>query len=90
MPNITCVYGFHIGEIAQKYGETVKCKEDRLSDLIDYLDTKYSGFKKELIDSATGGLATRNLIMVERGGENTHSLLSLAEEIRDGDILTFF
>ncbi len=90
MPKIACNYAAHFTEITQKYREMIEFRGKCLSDLIAYLDTKYKGLKEEVIDSTTGGLATRNLIYIEREEENTNALLSLDAEIRDGDILTFF
>jgi hypothetical protein len=46
--------------------------------------------KEELVDPETGGLATTNQILIQRQEEKTHPLFSLDDEIRDGDILTFF
>ena len=90
MPNVECVYGLHFNEMANKYREALEFEGKCLSDLLAFLDKAYGGFKEELIDPATGGLATTNQILVERGEDKTRPLFSLDEEIRDGDILTFF
>ena len=90
MPTLKCNYGLHFTELAQKYRDTIEMKGTRLQDLINLLEEKYKGFKDELIDPATGKLATRNMILFEREKENTGVLFSLDSELRDGDILTFF
>lgn len=90
MPKLDCNYWVHFTEISRKYRETVELNGDRLNDLINFLDEKYKGFKKELIDPATGKLGTRNVVLIERGEENIRSLFSLNAELREGDILTFF
>ena len=90
MPKLICNYGIHFTEMAQKYRDTIEMKGTRLHDLINLLDEKYKGFKKELIDPATGKLATKNMILVEREKENTGPMFSLDSELRDGDILTIF
>ena len=89
MARIECVYGMHFSETAQKLRENLEFEGKSLFDLITYLDSKYDGFRKELIDSTTGELMTCNQVLVEREDENTHPL-SLDGEIREGDILTFF
>jgi len=90
MPKLICNYGIHFTELAQKYMDTIEVKGTRLHDLINLLEEKYKGFKDELIDPATGKLATRNMILFEREKDNTAALFSLDAELRDGDILTFF
>ena len=90
MPSVECVYGLHFNEMANKYKETFKFEGSALSDLISALDKAYKGFKEELVDPETGGLATTNQILIQRQEEKTHPLFSLDDEIRDGDILTFF
>ncbi|HUL31424.1 MAG TPA: hypothetical protein VLZ03_13315 [Thermodesulfobacteriota bacterium] len=90
MPKIKCNYGLHFSEIAKKFEETVDLKGNRLSDLIDFLEEKYRGFKDEVIDAETGDLLTRNGILIEREGENTKGLHSPRAELRSGDVLTFF
>ena len=90
MPKIKCNYGLHFSEIAKKFEERVDLKGNRLSDLIDFLEEKYRGFKEELIDAETGDLLTRNGILIEREGENTKGLHSPRAELRSGDVLTFF
>ena len=90
MPKLICNYGIHFTEMAQKYRDTIEMKGTRLHDLINLLDEKYKGFKNELIDPATGKLATKNMILVEREKENTSPIFSLDSELRDGDILTIF
>jgi len=90
MPKIQCVYGLHFNELANKYRESIAFEGNCLSDLIDALDNDYTGFREELIDPATGGLMTRNQILIQREEERTRPLFSLDTEIRDEDILTFF
>lgn len=90
MPNIECIYGLHFNEMANKYREFCEFEGNCLSDLIAFLDKTYGGFKEELIDPATGGLTTTNQILIQREEEVTHPFFSLDDEIRDGDILTFF
>jgi hypothetical protein len=79
MPSVECVYGLHFNEMANKYKET-----------FEFEGKAYKGFKEELVDPETGGLATTNQILIQRQEEKTHPLFSLDDEIRDGDILTFF
>lgn len=90
MPSVACVYGLHFNEMANKYKETFEFEGRVLSDLISALDKAYKGFKEELVDPETGGLATTNQILIQRHEEKTRPLFSLSDEIRDGDILTFF
>lgn len=90
MPKLTCNYGVHFTEITQKYREAVEFQGNHLGDLIEFIDGKYEGFKPELVDSATGKLMTRNVVLIEREGENTHSVSNLETDLRERDILTFF
>jgi hypothetical protein len=90
MPRIECNYGLHFSEIAQMFQERVELPGRQLKDLVHWLEKNHLGFQKELIDPATGGLMTRNAILIQRGEENTGVVSSLESELRDGDILTFF
>ena len=90
MPTIDCVYGLHFSELAHKFQEHLEFEGECLNDLIDFLENKYNGFKKELIDSSSGKLATFNQILIERKEEKTCPLFSLDADIREGDILTIF
>lgn len=90
MPSVKCIYGLHFNEMANKYKETFEFKGSALSDLISALDKSYQGFKEELLNPETGALAPTNQILIQRDEEKTRPLFSLNDEIRDGDILTFF
>ena len=90
MSEIECVYGLHFSEIAERLRENFEFKDKSLGDLIDLLDDKYEGFKKELIDPETGGFTTRNQIMLTRKDESARPLFSPNDEILDGDLITFY
>jgi len=90
MSEIECVYGMHFSEIAEKLREKFEFKNKSVGELINLLDDKYEGFKKELIDPETGGFVTRNQIMLTRKDESARPLFSLDAEILDGDLLTFY
>jgi hypothetical protein len=90
MPSIVCNYGLHFSEIAQMFQERVELPGRHLKDLVHWLENNHQGFRKELINPATGDLLTRNAILIERRGENTGVIYSLDSELQDGDILTFF
>lgn len=90
MPKIICNYGLHFSEIAQTFQEKVELPGKLLRDLVHWLEKKHQGFEKELINPSTGELLTRNAILIQRGEENTGVVSSLASELQDGDILTFF
>jgi len=90
MPRILCNYGLHFSEMAKKFQETVEPPGNLLKDLVCFLDKRYGGFEKEMINPSTGELLTKNAILIQRGEENTGVLFSANSELRDGDILTFF
>lgn len=91
MIKVVCRYGLHFSEIAGKFEETVEFEGNRLKDLLEVLDHCYGGaFKKEMVDSRTGELLTRNAVLLERAEGNTGALFSLEAELQNGDIVTFF
>ena len=90
MPKIKCIYGLHFSELAIKFQENLSFEGVRLIELIDFLDQKYPGFKKELVDADKNQLNSFNQILLERSDEKTCPLFSLDAEIRDGDTLTIY
>lgn len=91
MVRVVCHYGLHFSEITGKFEETVEFEGNRLRDLLAVLDDRYrEAFNKEMVDSRTGELLTRNAVLLERAGSNTGALFSLDAELQNGDIVTFF
>jgi molybdopterin converting factor small subunit len=87
------VYLKYVGHIAVMTGKIREAVDlegvNTISDLLSKLDEKYSGLK-EVFMPPGGVFNSRTAIILRRGGQSSFSIINEEEEIKDGDVLTFW
>jgi len=83
-------YVGHIAVMTGKIREAISLEGVKtISDLISKLDEGYPGLK-EVFMPPGGVFNSRTAIILRRAGQGSFSIISEEEQIKDGDILTFW
>jgi molybdopterin converting factor small subunit len=83
-------YVGHIAVMTGKIREAINLEGVKtISDLISKLDKEYPGLR-EVFMPPGGVFNSRTAIILRRAGQGSFSIINEEEQIKDGDILTFW
>lgn len=87
MVEILVKYGGHISLATGTLEETFRLQGRTVMELIDELDSKYSGFKAMFVPPQYGIMNMRTAIFLRRAGQPAQPVLDPGFELQNGDCL---